>query len=62
MKTPYLTIILLVGSLLPAYGQKNLQSRFELIRPIEDAFSKGRQGKLIVTDDIFGQCHSYPHD
>ena len=62
MKIFPLTTLLLIGTLPAVFGEKDLRPTFELMRPIEGSFNAGQRGKLVVTDDLFGQCRSYPND
>ena len=62
MKTAHLTTLFVFALFFAAYGEKDIRPRFERMRPIEGVFSLGQRGKLVVTDDLFGQCRNYPND
>lgn len=49
--------------LLPlAAGAETLRNRFELERPLEGSFEPGQRGRVVITDDVFGQARSFPND
>ena len=58
-----LIFTLSLGLFLSVQGaEKNLQSRFELVRDLEGTFTTGQRGRIRVTDEVFGQSRNFPND
>jgi hypothetical protein len=43
-------------------AEQDLRPRFERVRAVEESFTAGRQGRLTVPDDVFGQSRDFPND
>ncbi len=43
-------------------GADTSPARFDLERPLERTFEAGRQGRVLVDGDVFGQARNFPND
>ena len=58
-----LVLFLAFGLFLSVEGaEKSLSTRFEMVREIEGSFTSGQRGRILVTDEVFGQSHNFPKD